>query len=106
MRTEAPSAATTAGRTTSTGSSNTWPTRGRSRLDPAELGLIPVQTAVWGPAIWVNVDRSAPPFSEWTAGLSELVASHGLDVAAHALALEDTWPIEANWKVFLDNAIE
>ncbi len=76
------------------------------RLDPAELGLIPVQAAVWGPAIWVNVEGSAPPFSEWTAGLSELVASHGLDVASHALAFEDTWSISANWKVFLDNAIE
>ena len=76
------------------------------RLDPAESGLIPVQTAVWGPAIWVNVEGSAPPFSEWTAGLSELVASHGLDVASHALAFEDTWSISANWKVFLDNAIE
>ena len=30
----------------------------RSRLDPAELGLIPVQAHVWGPTIWVNVDRS------------------------------------------------
>jgi choline monooxygenase len=75
-------------------------------LDVAGLDLIPVQTAVWGPAIWVNVDRTAPPFSEWTAGMAELVASHGLDVDAHALAFEDTWTISANWKVFLDNAIE
>jgi choline monooxygenase len=65
-----------------------------------------VQTAVWGPTVWVNVDRSAPPFFEWIAGLPELVASHGIDVASNALAFEDTWEISANWKVFLDNAIE
>jgi carnitine monooxygenase subunit len=75
-------------------------------LDLAELGLIPVQTAVWGPAVWVNVDFSAPPFFEWIEGLPELVASHGVDVDSHALAFEDTWSISANWKVFLDNAIE
>jgi len=75
-------------------------------FDASELGLIPVQTAVWGPTVWVNLDLEAPPFFEWIAGLPELVASHGLDVDAQVHAVEREWEIHANWKVFLDNAIE
>jgi choline monooxygenase len=81
-------------------------TAAASHLDSAELGLVPVQTAVWGPTVWVNVDRSAPSLFEWIAGLPELVASDGVDVDSHALVFEDAWDIPANWKVFLDNAIE
>ena len=46
----------------------------RARLRPAELGLLPVQTAVWGPMVWVNVDRDARRFDDWIDGLPELVA--------------------------------
>jgi phenylpropionate dioxygenase-like ring-hydroxylating dioxygenase large terminal subunit len=75
-------------------------------FDAAQFGLIPVQTAVWGPTVWVNVAQDAPPFFDWIAGLPELVASHGLDVTAQVKVLERSWEIRANWKVFLDNAIE
>lgn len=79
---------------------------GELDFDPTEFGLIPVQVAVWGPTVWVNPDLKAPPFSDWTRGLPELVASHGVDVDRHVYALEREWEIRANWKVFLDNAIE
>ena len=75
-------------------------------FDPAEFGLIPVQTAVWGPMVWVNVDRDAPGFFDWIGGLPELVATHGLDLEAQQYAFEGEWEIPTNWKVFLDNAIE
>lgn len=75
-------------------------------LEQDQLHLVPVLTAVWGPTVWVNVDLSAPPFFDYVAGLPSLVASHGVDVDAHTLAFVDEWEIGANWKVFLDNAIE
>jgi choline monooxygenase len=75
-------------------------------FDPSDFGLIPVQTAVWGPTVWVNIDPDAPPFFEWIDGLPELVERNGVNVASHRLALERRWEIDANWKVFLDNAIE
>ena len=75
-------------------------------FDPTEFGLIPVQTAVWGPMVWVNVDRDAPSFFDWIGGLPELVATHGLDLEAQQYAFEGEWEIGTNWKVFLDNAIE
>ena len=75
-------------------------------FDPSQFGLVPVQTAVWGPMVWVNLDVEAPPFSDWVGGLPELAASHGLDLSQHVYAFEREWEIGANWKVFLDNAIE
>ena len=75
-------------------------------FDPSPLGLLPVQVAVWGATVWANVDPTAPSFEEWIGGLPELVASHGVDVDVHRLAFEKEWRIRANWKVFLDNAIE
>ncbi len=82
----------------------------RSDLEPdfdtSELRLAPVQTAVWGPTVWVNIDLGAPEFSSWTAGLPELTSEQGLDVTDHRFGFEMTWTIKANWKVFLDNAIE
>lgn len=75
-------------------------------FDTSELSLVPVQVAVWGPTVWVNVDRNAPPFDEWIAGLREQAASHGLDVETCTYAYDKTWTIAANWKVFQENAIE
>jgi phenylpropionate dioxygenase-like ring-hydroxylating dioxygenase large terminal subunit len=74
-------------------------------FDAGDFPLAPVQVFRWGPTVWVNVDRDAPPFEAWTEGLQAVVARH-VDVGAHRFAFEKTWRIRANWKVFLDNAIE
>jgi choline monooxygenase len=75
-------------------------------FDPAELGLVPVQTYVWGPMIWVNIDRNAPSFPEWIEGMPELLTQRGLNVDDHVFGFDNEWPIHANWKVFQDNTIE
>lgn len=75
-------------------------------FDRSEFGLVPVQVAVWGPTIWVNVDLDAGPFEEWIEGMPELVRARGVDVDTFDFAFERSWTIEANWKVFLDNANE
>jgi choline monooxygenase len=75
-------------------------------FDPGPLSLAPIQVAEWGPTIWVNVDPSGPSFESWTEGLAELTAERGVDMAAHRYAFEFEWTVKANWKVFLDNAIE
>lgn len=73
---------------------------------PAELGLIPIQTHVWGPMVWVNLSAAAPSFPEWIDGMPGLLAERGLDVDDHVFAFDNEWPIDANWKVFQDNTIE
>jgi phenylpropionate dioxygenase-like ring-hydroxylating dioxygenase large terminal subunit len=80
--------------------------KGDATFDPACFGLVPVQTHVWGPTVWVNIDRQAPSFETWIEGMPELVAQHGLDVTQHSYAFGHTWEINANWKVFQDNTIE
>jgi phenylpropionate dioxygenase-like ring-hydroxylating dioxygenase large terminal subunit len=75
-------------------------------FDPGSLGLVPVQVAVWGPTVWVNVDLGAPSFNAWISGLPELVERRGLDLQGHSYAFERSWTIRTNWKVFLDNATE
>jgi choline monooxygenase len=75
-------------------------------FDPQPLRLMPVQTALWGPMIWVNVDLGAPPFERWIDGLPELAQQRGLEVERNRFGFEIEWTVHANWKVFLDNAIE
>ena len=75
-------------------------------FDKTQFGLTPVQTATWGPMVWVNLDLEAPPFHEWITGLPKRVEEHGLDINDTVFGFERAWQIEANWKVFLDNAIE
>jgi choline monooxygenase len=75
-------------------------------FDTTGLCLLPVQVAVWGPMVWVNVDMAAPPFAEWTSGLPELMAERGCSPADYVLGFENVWEIPSNWKVFQDNTIE
>ena len=77
-----------------------------ARFDPAEFGLVPVATHVWGPMIWINLDRNAPAFDEWIRGMPELMRQRGLDVDQHVFGFDNTWEMDANWKVFQDNTIE
>lgn len=77
-----------------------------ARFDPAQFGLVAIQTHVFGPTIWVNLDRDAPSFAEWVKGMPELMRARGLDVEQHGFGFEHSWDIDANWKVFQDNTIE
>jgi choline monooxygenase len=75
-------------------------------LDRRDCSLVPVQVYVWGPTIWVNLALDAPSFDEWTGSLKTMVSERGVDVDRHVYGFERTWDIAANWKVFMDNAIE
>jgi choline monooxygenase len=75
-------------------------------FDVAGICLVPVQTHVWGPMVWVNVDLDAPSFESWTEGLPELMAERGCVPADYVYGFEHAWDIDANWKVFQDNTIE
>lgn len=75
-------------------------------FDPAEFGLVPIQTSVWGPMIWANIDMAAPSLASWTDGMNAVMLEHGLDVEDCAFGFEHSWDIDANWKVFQDNTIE
>jgi phenylpropionate dioxygenase-like ring-hydroxylating dioxygenase large terminal subunit len=80
--------------------------RGDASFDPAQFGLVPIQTHVWGPMVWVNLDAKAPAFDAWIAGMPELMRSRGLEVEEQAFGFDHAWDVDANWKVFQDNTIE
>jgi phenylpropionate dioxygenase-like ring-hydroxylating dioxygenase large terminal subunit len=77
-----------------------------SLFDPAQFGLLPIQTHVWGPMVWVNLDLSASSFETWTEGMDAFMRERGLNVEANAFGFDHSWDIPSNWKVFQDNTIE
>ncbi|MDP1795585.1 MAG: aromatic ring-hydroxylating dioxygenase subunit alpha [Acidimicrobiales bacterium] len=79
---------------------------GTDDFDPAVYGLVPVQVEVWGPMIWVNIDRDAPALHEWIAGLNDRLLGADCDVSQYSFGFSHEWQIDANWKVFQDNTIE
>lgn len=79
---------------------------GTDNFNPSDFGLVPVQVAVWGPMIWVNIDRDAPPLHDWIAGMNDLLVERGCDVEEFTFGFQNDWVIDANWKVFQDNTVE
>ena len=75
-------------------------------FDVSACALKPVQVAVWGPTIWVNPDVEGPSFARWIGGLEEHIEGNGVDVASYTFGFDASWEVKANWKVFVDNAIE
>ena len=65
-------------------------------FDPSKFGLVRIQTHVWGPMIWVNLDLEAPPFQTWIEGMDEFMRSRGLNVEEHAFGFDHEWDIPSN----------
>ncbi len=75
-------------------------------FDPADFSLLPVSVDTWGPFLFVNPDPDAAPLSETLGGLPEIIAGGGVDFSKLRLHSQHKWPIEANWKVALENYLE
>ena len=75
-------------------------------FDPTGLSLAPVSVGTWGPFVFVNPDPEAVPLQAALGDLPGLVAASGLDVGAIRFHSHHEWPIEANWKVAMENFLE
>ena len=75
-------------------------------FDPAGISLDTVSVGSWGPFVFVNPDREAAPLETALGGLPEIVAASGLDLDAIRFHSHHEWPIEANWKVVMENFLE
>jgi phenylpropionate dioxygenase-like ring-hydroxylating dioxygenase large terminal subunit len=87
-----------------------WDLAGRLREVPSRRGfgtlrnddfpLLPVQVDTWGPMVFVNLDRDAPPLAEYLDPVPRDVAWAGLDDfrCTHLV----TVPLPANWKVCIE----
>jgi phenylpropionate dioxygenase-like ring-hydroxylating dioxygenase large terminal subunit len=75
-------------------------------FDRDDFSLLPVSVDVWGPFLFVNPDPEAAPLAETLGGLPAIVATSGLDLSTLRFHSHHEWPIEANWKVALENYLE
>ena len=75
-------------------------------FDAACYAFVPVQVAAWGPFIFANPDRHAPPLAATLGELPAMVAATGLRLDAVRRKVRRTYDIAANWKVVLDNYLE
>jgi choline monooxygenase len=75
-------------------------------FDPSGLSLAPVSVDTWGPFVFVNPDPHAASLRASLGDLPGIVAASGLDVDAIRFHSQHEWPIEANWKVVMENFLE
>jgi phenylpropionate dioxygenase-like ring-hydroxylating dioxygenase large terminal subunit len=75
-------------------------------FSPEGLSLAPVSVGIWGPFVFVNPDPAAAPLEAALGQLPEIVAQSGLDVGAIRFHSHHEWPIEANWKIVMENFLE
>ena len=73
-------------------------------FDPAAHGLKPVRHAVWGGLLFACLDEAASPIDAFVDGIESTIAPVVMtDSAFHS---RDTFVVDANWKVFVDNYLE
>lgn len=68
--------------------------------DVGEMGLVPIRIGVVGMMIFACIDPTAPAFEDWIGELG----ARGETFANWDFAFELTYEIEANWKIFVENA--
>jgi len=75
-------------------------------FDTANFSLLPAAVDTWGPFLFVNPDADADPLADTLGDLPAIVARSGLDLDTLRFHSHHEWPIEANWKVVLENYLE
>jgi len=75
-------------------------------FDAAGLSLLSVSVGTWGPFVFVNPDPAATPLEKALGDLPSIVAASGIDLDAVRFHSHHEWPIEANWKVVMENFLE
>jgi phenylpropionate dioxygenase-like ring-hydroxylating dioxygenase large terminal subunit len=80
--------------------------RDEPEFDKACYALVPVQVEAWGPFIFANPEREAPPLASLLGELPAMVNATGLRLDAIRRKVRRTYDIAANWKVVVDNYLE
>ena len=75
-------------------------------FDASAFSLLPVAVDTWGPFVFVNPDVDAAPLAETLGKLPQIIERSGLDLSTLRYHSHHEWPIEANWKVVLENYLE
>jgi phenylpropionate dioxygenase-like ring-hydroxylating dioxygenase large terminal subunit len=73
---------------------------------PEELCLVPLALEAWGPFLFVNPEREAPPLAETLGDVPRLLADGGVDVDSLRFHARTEYELEANWKIACENYLE
>lgn len=83
---------------------NPPPMAGCEGFRTADFGLTPIRSEQWGGFIFVTFDESAPPLLQWLGDLPGFLAAY--DLENMQWTNKDTYEVDCNWKVWLENAFE
>jgi choline monooxygenase len=77
---------------------------GTEGFTPEDMRLLPVQAAVWGPLVFVNVDLKAPPLAHFLEDIPERASRFNAGAMRYVMRRE--YELACNWKVYVDNYLE
>jgi choline monooxygenase len=83
---------------------NPPPMAGVEGFRMADHGLTQIRAELWAGFVFVNLDGKAPPLLEWLGDLPAFLAAY--DLENMRWTNKDTYEVECNWKVWLENAFE
>lgn len=75
-------------------------------FDKCDFTLKPVRVEVFCGLVMINLDPDAKPFAEQMSGLEDEIRKYLPRVDELAFAQRDTYNVDANWKVLVDNFLE
>ncbi|PSS36381.1 Choline monooxygenase [Actinidia chinensis var. chinensis] len=78
-----------------------------------EFGLVPLNVAIWGPFVLLNLEENSPQHRadddfvghEWLGSSSKILSTNGIDSSLSYVCRRE-YTIECNWKVFCDNYLD
>ena len=70
-------------------------------FDPAEWGLVPVDTAIWQGIVYVDLSGSAPPLTEFLGDIATEFDRFNLGALRRARRID--YDVKANWKALVEN---
>ncbi len=75
-------------------------------FDKRDFSLVPVRVQEFSGFVFVNLDTDAPPMHEWAPGFEAECRKWFPDLENVVYAEQTDFPVEANWKVVVENAVE
>jgi phenylpropionate dioxygenase-like ring-hydroxylating dioxygenase large terminal subunit len=75
-------------------------------FDRGEFGLLQARLETWGPFIFVSPDPDAASLSSVLGKLPEMTAASGLRLNDVRRRVHNSYEINANWKIVVDNYLE
>lgn len=73
-------------------------------FDVQDIKLPPLRVHEWQGLMFVALDESVPPLEEIYAGITARIAP--IDLSAMRYLRRDSYDIDCNWKVYIDNFLE